>query len=142
MRHPWRCHVLTSVELRDPRARNGAEREGFEPSRPVRAYGISSAAPSTELGDRSALIVPTTRNRLARAARASPDLDCHARGRPCDRSALIVPTTRNRLARAARASPDLDCHARGRPCDRSALIAPTTRNRLDRSARVTPGPLC
>ena len=31
-----------------------AEREGFEPSRPLRAYGISSAAPSTELGDRSA----------------------------------------------------------------------------------------
>ncbi len=30
-----------------------AEREGFEPSRPLRAYGISSAAPSTELGDRS-----------------------------------------------------------------------------------------
>ena len=30
-----------------------AEREGFEPSRPLRAYGISSAAPSTELGDPS-----------------------------------------------------------------------------------------
>ena len=34
------------------RLRRGAE--GFEPSRPLRAYGISSAAPSTELGDRSA----------------------------------------------------------------------------------------
>ncbi len=31
-----------------------AERERFELSRPLRAYGISSAAPSTELGDRSA----------------------------------------------------------------------------------------
>ena len=30
-----------------------AEREGFEPSRRLPAYGISSAAPSTELGDRS-----------------------------------------------------------------------------------------
>src|SRR5437868_11033278 len=37
-----------------------AEREGFEPSRPLRAYGISSAAPSTELGDRSATILPIT----------------------------------------------------------------------------------
>ncbi len=36
------------------RGAGGAEREGFEPSRPLRAYGISSAAPSTELGDRSA----------------------------------------------------------------------------------------
>jgi hypothetical protein len=35
--------------------RQMAEREGFEPSRPLRAYGISSAAPSTELGDRSIL---------------------------------------------------------------------------------------
>ena len=39
-----------------------AEREGFEPSRPLRAYGISSAAPSTELGDRSATILATTLN--------------------------------------------------------------------------------
>ena len=31
-----------------------AERERFELSRPLRAYGISSAAPSTGLGDRSA----------------------------------------------------------------------------------------
>src|SRR5436309_15626606 len=38
-----------------------AEREGFEPSRPLRAYGISSAAPSTELGDRSATILATNR---------------------------------------------------------------------------------
>jgi hypothetical protein len=30
-----------------------AERERFELSRPLRAYGISSAAPSTKLGDRS-----------------------------------------------------------------------------------------
>src|SRR2546425_3273436 len=37
-----------------------AEREGFEPSRPLRAYGISSAAPSTELGDRSVIILPNT----------------------------------------------------------------------------------
>ena len=37
-----------------------AEREGFEPSRPLRAYGISSAAPSTELGDRSAARLPMT----------------------------------------------------------------------------------
>src|SRR6267378_4570048 len=35
-------------------AGNLAERERFELSRPLRAYGISSAAPSTELGDRSA----------------------------------------------------------------------------------------
>src|SRR5712691_5175399 len=34
--------------------RSVAERERFELSRPLRAYGISSAAPSTELGDRSA----------------------------------------------------------------------------------------
>gem|GEM_PF-6302900 len=47
--------------------RTVAEREGFEPSRPLRAYGISSAAPSTELGDRSATIVPITVNRLARS---------------------------------------------------------------------------
>jgi hypothetical protein len=33
--------------------RRGAERERFELSRPLRAYGISSAAPSTKLGDRS-----------------------------------------------------------------------------------------
>jgi len=31
MRHLWRCHVLTLAESRDPRARNGAEREGFHP---------------------------------------------------------------------------------------------------------------
>ncbi len=47
-----------------------AEREGFEPSRPLRAYGISSAAPSTELGDRSAFILATTENRLARSTAA------------------------------------------------------------------------
>ncbi len=34
-----------------------AERERFELSRPLRAYGISSAAPSTELGDRSGITV-------------------------------------------------------------------------------------
>ncbi len=34
-----------------------AERERFELSRPLRAYGISSAAPSTELGDRSGFTV-------------------------------------------------------------------------------------
>ena len=37
-----------------------AERVGFEPTRPLRAYGISSAAPSTELGDRSAARLATT----------------------------------------------------------------------------------
>ena len=30
-----------------------ADGVGFEPTRPLRAYGISSAAPSTELGDPS-----------------------------------------------------------------------------------------
>src|SRR2546421_2528183 len=39
-----------------------ADGEGFEPSRPLRAYGISSAAPSTELGDPSATILPSTKN--------------------------------------------------------------------------------
>src|SRR5258708_37001061 len=37
-----------------------AERERFELSRPLRAYGISSAAPSTELGDRSDRTLPMT----------------------------------------------------------------------------------
>jgi hypothetical protein len=36
-----------------------AERERFELSRPLRAYGISSAAPSTELGDRSVTSSPS-----------------------------------------------------------------------------------
>src|SRR5438132_7761425 len=47
-----------------------AEREGFEPSRPLRAYGISSAAPSTELGDRSATILANYAQRLARSTAA------------------------------------------------------------------------
>src|SRR3989475_11417285 len=47
-----------------------AEREGFEPSRPLRAYGISSAAPSTELGDRSAIILANYTQRLARSTAA------------------------------------------------------------------------
>ena len=47
-----------------------AEREGFEPSRPLRAYGISSAAPSTELGDRSAIILANYTHRLARSTAA------------------------------------------------------------------------
>ena len=38
-----------------------ADGVGFEPTRPLRVYGISSAAPSTELGDPSEeAIVPTT----------------------------------------------------------------------------------
>ena len=37
-----------------------AERERFELSRPLQAYGISSAAPSTGLGDRSAIRVAIT----------------------------------------------------------------------------------
>ena len=46
-------HLLNA----ESRLRRGmAERERFELSRPLRAYGISSAAPSTELGDRSAPI--------------------------------------------------------------------------------------
>jgi hypothetical protein len=36
-----------------------AERERFELSRPLRAYGISSAAPSTELGDYSVTSSPS-----------------------------------------------------------------------------------
>jgi hypothetical protein len=44
-----------------------AERERFELSRPLRAYGISSAAPSTELGDRSATTVANRHGRLIRA---------------------------------------------------------------------------
>ena len=39
-----------------------ADGVGFEPTRPLRAYGISSAAPSTELGDPSATILPSTKN--------------------------------------------------------------------------------
>jgi hypothetical protein len=41
-----RCKRSSSVEQR-------ADGVGFEPTRPLRAYGISSAAPSTELGDPS-----------------------------------------------------------------------------------------
>src|SRR6266568_2529167 len=66
--------------------RQRAEREGFEPSRPLRAYGISSAAPSTELGDRSGNIVATTASlpvnsaRYGRAMR-NPDGDSACEGR-------------------------------------------------------------
>src|SRR6266702_8618336 len=35
--------------------RQMADGVGFEPTRPLRVYGISSAAPSTELGDPSAV---------------------------------------------------------------------------------------
>src|SRR3989454_6805573 len=84
-----------------------AEREGFEPSRPLRAYGISSAAPSTELGDRS------TRNCANnRASPSSVDRRIAGRGtwsvvgrrtRPCDRSAIILANYTQRLARSTAA---------------------------------------
>src|SRR2546427_4558438 len=84
-----------------------AEREGFEPSRPLRAYGISSAAPSTELGDRSATILATNRQspssggpRLSRQGYVERGVDRATAPRP------FWQQTDNRLARAApRASP-------------------------------------
>src|ERR1700694_5207920 len=51
-----RCSNLRHIRIVASRCADAkmAEREGFEPSRPLRTYGISRAAPSTELGDRSA----------------------------------------------------------------------------------------
>src|SRR5712664_3475250 len=49
------------MQSRVDRAARVAERERFELSRPLRAYGISSAAPSTELGDRSGITVSNSR---------------------------------------------------------------------------------
>src|SRR2546427_6767001 len=84
-----------------------AEREGFEPSRPLRAYGISSAAPSTELGDHSATILATNRQspssggpRFSRQGYVERGVDRATAPRP------FWQQTDNRLARAARASPD------------------------------------
>ncbi len=68
-----------------------AERERFELSRPLRTYGISSAAPSTELGDRSATTVSKWQWSPSSGDRSRQRLDVHyalyERFRPCDRSA-------------------------------------------------------
>src|SRR5450759_4980034 len=45
--------LLNSNYQEGPLLESVAERERFELSRPLQAYGISSAAPSTGLGDRS-----------------------------------------------------------------------------------------
>src|SRR6266568_2828365 len=65
--------------------RQMADGVGFEPTRPLRAYGISSAAPSTELGDPSRVHF-SQEGSVAKLRRRTP-LQAHcyqARGRPCD----------------------------------------------------------
>src|SRR6266702_4600509 len=102
--------------------RQMADGVGFEPTRPLRVYGISSAAPSTELGDPSA-------HNSANNARSPSWVDARFAGhframRALDRETRprsILPTTMSRLARATRASPTLLCQARARPCDPSAV---------------------
>ena len=58
-----------------------AERVGFEPTRRLPAYGISSAAPSTGLGDLS-----DARKSTAAVRRRPNPLGRHARGRQASTS--------------------------------------------------------
>src|SRR5258708_4634196 len=70
------ARLRKACQVRSERSKNLADGVGFEPTRPLRAYGISSAAPSTELGDPSdqQFCRRAAPGRLARAARASPAL--------------------------------------------------------------------
>src|SRR2546428_9425315 len=57
------------TRLRIPRC-GLAERDGFEPSRPLPAYGTSTAAPSTQPGAPTSLILAHCTQRLARSTAA------------------------------------------------------------------------
>src|SRR3989442_432645 len=80
-----------------------ADGVGFEPTRPLRAYGISSAAPSTELGDPSWV---NSANNGESPSSGGPALlltcPCYCAGVDrATRPGSILPTTVSRLARAA-----------------------------------------
>src|ERR1700682_5866202 len=78
-----------------------AERERFELSRPLRAYGISSAAPSTGLGDRSATHC-SNQHRSPRPVEPARDTYLASSMRAFDRATAPLDTLATAVARPSR----------------------------------------